>query len=112
MLSDENRYRILKRLEDQPKISQRELAGELGVSVGKINYCINALVEKGLIKVSNFQNSPHKGRYIYLLTPKGIEAKAAITLSFLKSKLSEYEELRREIDELRQEVEQIKTSKK
>lgn len=107
MLDDENRYKILKRLENQPETSQRELAKELGVSVGKVNYCINALIEKGLIKVNNFQNNPNKRGYIYLLTPKGIEAKTAITLTFLRSKIREYEELAHEIDTLQQEVERL-----
>lgn len=106
MLDDENRYRILKTLEREPEISQRELAKELGVSLGKVNYCINALIEKGLIKVSNFQSNPNKRGYMYLLTPSGIEAKATITINFLKSKMREYEELTKEIESLQSEIKQ------
>ena len=105
MLNDESRYKILKTLELTPRISQRELAKELGISLGKVNYCINALIEKGLVKVNNFQNNPHKRGYIYLLTPSGIEEKAHVTLSFLKSKMLEYEMLKREIAKLQSEVE-------
>jgi EPS-associated MarR family transcriptional regulator len=105
MLDDESRYKILKKLESTPGVSQRELAKELGVSLGKVNFCINALIAKGLIKCSNFQNNPNKRGYIYLLTPSGIEAKALITLSFLRSKMAEYETLKQEIENLKTEVE-------
>ena len=111
MLDDESRYRILKQLDLSPGISQRELAKDLGISLGKVNYCINALIEKGLVKVNNFQNNPNKRGYIYLLTPSGIEAKALITLSFLKSKMAEYEGLKHEIAKLQLEVEETKIVK-
>ncbi|WP_050463249.1 MarR family EPS-associated transcriptional regulator [Herbaspirillum autotrophicum] len=111
MLDDESRYRILKQLDLSPGISQRELAKDLGISLGKVNYCINALIEKGLVKVNNFQNNPNKRGYIYLLTPSGIEAKAIITLSFLKSKMAEYEGLKNEIARLQQEVETLEIIK-
>jgi EPS-associated MarR family transcriptional regulator len=104
MLDDESRYKILKKLATTPGISQRELAKELGISLGKVNYCLNALIEKGLIKANNFQNSSNKRGYIYLLTPSGIEAKAHITLNFLKSKMIEYEALREEIANLQVET--------
>ena len=107
MLSDEYRYKILKRLEANPEISQRELAGELGASLGRVNYCIQALVEKGLVKANNFRNSKNKKGYAYLLTPRGIEEKARITVQFLKIKLAEHEELKKEIIKLQQETEQI-----
>ena len=107
MLSDEYRYKILKRLEANPEISQRELAGELGISLGRVNYCIQALVEKGLVKANNFRNSKNKKGYAYLLTPRGIEDKAKITLEFLKIKLAEHEALTKEIKTLRKEAVQV-----
>ena len=103
MLTDEYRYKILKLLETQPEISQRELAKSLGVSLGKANFCLKALMEVGLIKATNFRNSQNKLAYMYLLTPTGIEAKSAITVSFLRSKLREYELLKLEISSLMQE---------
>ena len=107
MLSDEYRYKILKRLEADPDVSQRKLAEELGISLGRANYCIQALIEKGLIKAKNFKNSQNKKAYIYYLTPKGIDEKARITMQFLKIKIEEHEELKKEIRSLRQEAVQI-----
>jgi EPS-associated MarR family transcriptional regulator len=104
MLNDEYRYKILKRLEANPEISQRELAGELGISLGRVNYCIQALIEKGLVKAKNFRNSKNKAAYAYLLTPRGIEEKVKITAHFLKRKVDEYEALEKEIEQLRNEV--------
>ncbi|CAG0962874.1 hypothetical protein MTYP_00827 [Methylophilaceae bacterium] len=103
MLTDEYRYKILKMVESNPAISQRELAKALGISLGKANFCLKALIDVGLVKATNFRNSKNKLAYMYLLTPSGIEAKASITLQFLKHKLKEYEALQLEIDELRQE---------
>ncbi|PPC94259.1 MAG: MarR family EPS-associated transcriptional regulator [Methylotenera sp.] len=100
MLTDEYRYKILKLVESKPEVSQRELAKALGISLGKTNYCLKALIEKGLLKVSNFRNSHNKLAYMYLLTPSGIEEKSAITLRFLKAKIKEYEMLKQEIEEL------------
>ena len=108
MLSDEYRYKILKLLEINPETSQRGLAKELGVSLGRVNYCIQALVEKGLVKANNFRNSKNKKGYAYLLTPRGIEEKARITVQFLKIKIAEHEELKKEIKNLRQETSQIR----
>ena len=107
MLSEEYRYKIMKRLEAKPEISQRELAGDLGISLGRVNFCIQALVEKGLVKAKNFRNSKNKAGYAYLLTPKGIEEKAKITVQFLKIKLAEHEALTKEIKNLRQESLQV-----
>ena len=107
MLSDEYRYKLLKHLEANPEISQRELAGELGISLGRVNFCIQALVEKGLVKANNFRNSKNKKGYAYLLTPSGIEEKAQITMQFLKIKISEHEELKKEIKNLREEASQM-----
>ncbi len=104
MLTDETRYRILKLLEAEPHASQRRIADELGLSLGRVNFCIKALVEKGLIKVNNFRNSEHKRAYLYLLTPRGIEEKTVVTGRFLKRKLDEYESIKRELEELQREA--------
>lgn len=104
MLNDEARYQILKKLESNPDISQRELAEELGISLGKANYCLQALIEKGLIKAKNFSKSQKKVRYLYILTPEGLENKAALTRRFLQRKIAEYEALRAEINEIRKEL--------
>jgi EPS-associated MarR family transcriptional regulator len=104
VLNDEFRYRILKRLESNPELSQRELAKELGVSVGKVNYGIRALVDLGLVKATNFANSRNKQAYIYVLTTKGIHAKARTAVRFFKQKLAEYESIQKDLDELRREV--------
>lgn len=99
-LTDELRYRLLKVIEARPSATQRELAAELGVSLGKINYCIRAVAQKGLIKARNFRNSENKLGYAYYLTPRGIEEKAALMFEFLKLRLREVELLRQEIAEL------------
>jgi len=107
VLSDEFRYRILKRLEANPESSQRELAKELGVSVGKINYGLRALVDLGLIKATNFVNSRNKPGYIYMLTPKGMQAKARTAVRFFRQKLAEYEAIQAELRELRREMKEL-----
>ena len=104
MLTDEYRYRILKLLESNPGASQRDIARELGVSLGRVNFCLQALVEKGLIKANNFRNSTTKQTYLYLLTPKGIQEKAKVTVRFLQHKLDEYETLKREVAQLQREA--------
>ena len=96
--------RALEALEQNPSLSQRALSRELGVSLGKTNYCLHALIDKGLVKLQNFQHSPRKLRYAYLLTPKGVEEKARMTLAFLRRKEAEYEALQSEIAELRERV--------
>lgn len=106
MLNDEYRYKILKRLEHEPEVSQRELAKDLGISLGKINYCLKALIERGLVKANNFRNSSNRSAYAYYLTPKGFEEKARVTMTFLKYKLAEYEALKFEIDNLQREAKQ------
>jgi len=106
MLTDEYRYKIFKLVEAHPEISQRELARELGISLGKANYCMKALIEKGLLKAGNFRNSKNKMAYVYKLTPKGIEEKTNVTMRFLKQKMTEYESLKSEIEFLRQEAQQ------
>ncbi len=106
MLDETTHYSLLKTLEKNPGLSQRDLAKHLGISLGKVNFCLNALVAKGSLKISNFRNSNNKIAYIYLLTPRGAEEKARITVGFLKHKMQEYEQLQKEIDELRREAEQ------
>lgn len=108
MLTDDARYNILKRLQGNPEISQRQLAEELGFSLGKINYCLKALIDKGLVKGKNFSKSKNKRRYLYILTPAGLENKASLTKRFLTRKLSEYQSLREEIEEIQKELEAIK----
>lgn len=104
MLTEDIRYRLLKILADEPQISQRDLAVRLGISVGKTNYCLTALVDKGLVKIGNFRKAQNKLAYAYLLTPSGIEEKARVTMSFLHRKMREYTELESEIEQLRSEV--------
>ncbi len=104
MLDDEIRYRILKALEENPALSQRELAAKLGVSLGKANYCLKELVKKGLVKVGNFTANPNKRVYAYLLTPSGVREKARVTLRFLERKMAEYESIKKEIARLKSEV--------
>lgn len=104
MLSDEVRYSLLRILEANPAMSQREVARHLGMSLGKVNYCVQALVEKGLLKATNFKNSQRKAAYMYLLTSRGIEEKAQVTARFLQKKVQEYEELRADIARIRAEV--------
>lgn len=89
-------------------MSQRDLALLLGISLGKTNYCLQALIETGWVKVQNFKRNPHKRKYIYILTPKGIEEKANVTRRFLKRKLAEYDELKTDIESLRKEVADLK----
>ena len=104
MNSTETHLKVLRCLEENPEITQRELAQELGVSLGKVNYCLKALIQKGWVKANNFKNSKNKSAYAYLLTPKGIERKAQITVRYLRWKLQEYEMLKQEIDQLKTEV--------
>ncbi|BCM25294.1 MarR family EPS-associated transcriptional regulator [Methyloradius palustris] len=104
MLTDEYRYKILKLIEAQPEISQRELAQVLGISLGKANFCLKALMDVGFLKATNFRNSKNKLAYMYLLTPSGMEEKASITVRFLKYKLQQYETLKAELEELHREV--------
>ena len=104
MLADEVRYRLLRELDANPAASQRDLARLLGVSVGKLNYCLRALVDKGFVKVNNFRHSDNKLAYAYLLTRRGIEEKARVTVAFLQYKLTEYAQIERDIAELRAEA--------
>jgi EPS-associated MarR family transcriptional regulator len=106
-VSDELRYRLLNHLAEHPDASQRDVARELGISVGKVNYCLNALIRKGWLKVSNFKNSQNKSAYLYILTPRGIEEKINVTYQFLRLKMAEYDTLKEEIERLTVEVRQL-----
>jgi len=107
VLTDESRYRILRLIEHNPAISQRELARELGISLGKVNFCLNALIEKGILKASSFLNSRNKRAYAYFLTPWGIDEKARVTLRFLRRKVAEYETLQKEIADLAEQARKL-----
>jgi len=108
IISEENRYKLLKLLHENPEMNQRQIASALGLSLGKVNFCIKALVEKGFIKAGNFSRSPNKKAYAYLLTLNGIEEKAKVTFRFLERKQKEYEALSTEIEKLKSEVKSIK----
>jgi EPS-associated MarR family transcriptional regulator len=110
VLNDETRYRILKMLQADPQASQRRIADELGISLGRVNYCLQALIRKGLIKANNFRNSSNKRAYLYLLTPRGIEEKTRVTARFLKVKMDEFQILKRELEELEREAATASTS--
>jgi EPS-associated MarR family transcriptional regulator len=104
MLPEEVRYKLLTLLGPNPQLSQRELARELGMSLGKVNFCVRALMDRGWIKVANFKNSRNKIAYMYLLTPRGLEEKARVTARFLQIKMREYEALKIEIEQIRTEA--------
>jgi len=110
-LTDELRYRLLKQLEKNPNLSQRELASLMGISLGRVNYCLNALIERGWVKARNFRQSQNKMGYAYLLTAKGVDEKARVTLAFFKHKQKEYDELVKELETLREEAAAIKPPK-
>ena len=106
MIDQELEYRALKILEQRPDLTQRQLSEALGVSLGKTNYVLRSLIDVGWVKLDNFQRSDNKWGYAYLLTPKGVVEKAAITVRFLKAKKQEYNELQKEIAQLQEEVQQ------
>ncbi len=110
MFPDSYHFKLLKLIEANPAIQQREMAKVMGISLGKANYCLQALVQKGLVKMDNFRRADNKLAYSYLLTPRGIEAKARLTVSFLKHKVAEYETIRKEIEELRRDAERDATA--
>lgn len=103
-MHDDTHFHLLQLLQENPNISQRALAAELGISLGKVNYCVRALVDKGWVKVNNFRKSERKGAYLYQLTPKGISEKAALTVRFLRHKEAEHQRLLTEIEALRRMV--------
>jgi len=98
MNDNQDHFNVLRKIQSKPQSTQRELANELGFSLGKLNYCVNALKNKGLIKIKNFKKNPNKINYIYALTPKGISIKTTLTLNFMKRKMIEYDELKNEIE--------------
>ena len=103
-MSEQRQLDAMRLLETNPKMTQRELAEALGVSLGAANYCLKAVVKKGWVKLENFQNNPNKLGYLYLLTPMGLAAKTTLTARFLRRKLAEYETLKAEIEQLTREV--------
>jgi EPS-associated MarR family transcriptional regulator len=103
-IQEDTYYRIMRTLEDKPDLSQRDLAERVGISLGGLNYCLKALMEKGFVKLDNFQNSKHKFKYVYVLTPAGVTQKMAMTGRFLRRKLKEYEALESEIAALKAEM--------
>jgi len=103
--NQEVRYRLLKLLSQDAGLTQREMAGKMGISLGKVNYSLSELARKGFIKIKRFKDSQNKLQYLYRLTPRGLEAKAGLTISFLKQKMSEYSEIKRQIKELAREIE-------
>lgn len=103
-MQDEITYKLLKTIENEPHLSQREIARKMGVSLGKTNYCLKALLDKGYIKVRNFYKNKKKKAYIYILTPNGMEEKAQVTYRFLQRKINEYESIKAEIESLKTEA--------
>jgi|TARA_B100001964_G_C14022915_1_gene504706 EPS-associated MarR family transcriptional regulator len=99
MVDNQDHLNLLRKIKKKPDHSQRKLAKELGFSVGKLNYCLKALKDKGLIKMSNFRKNPNKISYIYIITPKGISAKTKLTINFMRRKMQEYDELKKELKE-------------
>lgn len=102
--NDDTRFRVLRALSQEPRVSQRDLAERVGISLGGLNYCMRALIEKGLVKSENFRRSDNKIRYAYILTPRGVSEKSRLTAGFLQRKLAEYEALRAEIAALEHEL--------
>ena len=98
MRDSQDHFDVLRKIQKKPKASQRELANDLGFSLGKLNYCIKSLQEKGLVKIENFKRNPNKTNYKYILTPKGIAEKTKLTINFMKRKMKEYDELKKELE--------------
>ena len=103
MPNQQSKYQLLKSLEQDANLTQRQLSEELGISLGKVNYCLKSLIQKGFVKINNFKNSNHKLQYSYLLTPTGIEEKTKLTIEFLKVKTKEYEALKEELERIKNE---------
>jgi|TARA_B100001769_G_C21663324_1_gene368464 EPS-associated MarR family transcriptional regulator len=97
MKNQEDYFKVLRKIQQKPSSSQRELANDLGFSLGKLNYCLKALKDKGLIKIGNFKKNPNKLNYAYILTPKGIAEKTKLTINFMKRKMQEYDDLKKEL---------------
>ena len=98
MDNNQDHFNILRKIQKKPNSTQRELAGELGFSLGKLNYCLKALQQKGLVKIENFKKNPNKINYFYVLTPDGIAEKTKLTINFMKRKMKEYDELKKDLD--------------
>jgi len=98
MKDEQDHFNVLRKIQKKPNSTQRELAEELGFSLGKLNYCLQALQSKGLVKIKNFKKNPNKLNYFYILTPKGISEKTKLTINFMKRKMMEYDELKNELD--------------
>ncbi len=96
-MKKQDHFEVLRKIQNKPEATQRELASELGFSLGKLNYCLKALQEKGLVKIENFKKNPKKLNYFYVLTPKGIAEKTKLTLNFMRRKMKEYDELKKEL---------------
>ena len=105
-LKDEETLNILKKIGESPSVTQRELSSQLGISLGKVNYIIKSLINKGLLKTNSFKKSDNKTAYLYLLTPHGLEEKVRITYRFFKWKMDEYDRLKKEIEQLKKEIQQ------
>ena len=97
MKEEQDHFEVLRKIQKKPNSTQRELAEELGFSLGKLNYCLKALKTKGLVKINNFKKNPNKINYFYVLTPKGISEKTKLTINFMKRKMKEYDELKKEL---------------
>ena len=97
MSNDQDHFNVLRKIDNSEKLTQRELASTLGFSLGKLNYCMKALKKKGLVKISNFEKNPNKLRYFYILTPRGIARKTRLTINFMKLRMKEYDELKKEL---------------
>tara|TARA_B100000767_G_C19677241_1_gene497912 strand:+ start:103 stop:402 length:300 start_codon:yes stop_codon:yes gene_type:complete len=97
MKDNQDHFELLRKINRKPETTQRELAQELGFSLGKLNYCLKELQKKGLIKIENFKKNPNKINYLYVITPKGLSTKAKLTINFMKKKMQEYEDLKKEI---------------
>ena len=98
MKDSQDHFNLLREIDKKPNAAQRELAGGLGFSIGKLNYCLNALKDKGLVKMKNFSKNKTKLDYVYILTPKGITEKTKLTIVFMKKKMKEYDELKKELE--------------
>lgn len=98
MKNNSDQFEVMRKIQNNPDSSQREMAEELGFSLGKLNYCLKALKQKGLVKIRNFQKNPKKLNYVYVLTPKGISIKTKLTINFMKRKMHEYDQLKKELN--------------
>ena len=98
MKQSQDHFKVLRKIKNKSNITQRQMAKDLGFSLGKLNYCLKALQKKGLIKINNFQKNPNKANYIYILTPKGLSEKTKLTINFMKRTMIEYDELKKELD--------------